>query len=235
MITVNKNPNWKKTGLQEPVIEQIIFKHIQKDDAITSFEKKEVDILDPFYSLKTSEVSNLSEAIYKVVPDGFIRELSINHIHPVWGHTAQIDLYLNKTFNWNATGKQYTIHSFWNDISQGTMNENERIEAARLVREAMSYVTPREQLANQSFPVPGYPLSTVIPPKTIGWLDLPPRQYNLTKAKQLIVQAFQLAGWNNITIDDVPHLSDMFPQWAINFMIPDIGGSITDMMYKISN
>ena len=236
ILEVDKNPYWYTTGFPDPLLNKIIFQTVEfKDTAVNMFKNKEVDILSPIYGFNPAEASNISNAISAMVPNGMSQEMSINHIHPVWGHTAQLNLYINKTFAWDSGETTYTIHSFWNDISQGTMNENERIEAARLVREAMSHAIPREQIISEILNGNGFPAATIIPPKSIGYIDLPPREYNLTKAKQLIVQAFQLAGWNNITTDNVPDLYRNFQDWSINFLSPDTRPERSQWINRIAN
>ena len=228
-LTVIPNPYWSEsTGLPMSGVDRIIFKQIQSaNDAIAALKNGDVDILDPFYWYEKDELNDTKEITTTLVPQHATYELSINHIHPVWGRTAQLDLFLGKTFYYTSTNQSYTIKSFWDEISNGIMSEEERLEAARLVREAMAYAMPMETII-KDLDGRGEPATTVMPKTSIGWLSsLKQREYSITKAQDLIIKAFALAGWNNITT--VPestgvYIGDLwmyFNEWSAITLTPE--------------
>ncbi|MHA1851874.1 MAG: ABC transporter substrate-binding protein [Candidatus Heimdallarchaeaceae archaeon] len=63
-------------------------------------------------------------------------------------------------------------------------------EAAKKIRQAISHLTPRENIINEVFDGLGYPGVTPMPPSCIGFdSELAPYSYDLTLAKQLIEEA----------------------------------------------
>ncbi len=229
VVTVVKNPNWKTTGLPEPGVDKIVYKKIgTKEAAIAELKKGTVDLFDSQYKPQKDDFAGIEGVIDEFVTVFGSQEMAINHIHPVWGHTAQLDDFLGVTFNYNATGQSYTIRSFWNDISGGSMSEADRIEAARLVREAMSYIVPREDIVDNILEGFGEPAPTTMPKPAIGWdPNLEPRKYSVLKAGELIKEAFALAGWTNITTSPggdgiyFGDLMDYFDDWSIALLSPN--------------
>ena len=228
VITVVKNPFWTTTGKTEPGFDKIIFKQVKtKEAALEEFTNGKVDLLDPSYKIRQEDTVGISGLKRAIVSDGMHQEMALNNIHPVWGHTAQLDLFLGKTYFYHD-GTQYTIRSFWDEISNHQMSEDERIEAARLVREAISYIVPRKQIVDTILNGSGFPAATIVPPSVIGWNSaLLPREYSIEKAMQDIIQAFSLAGWHNITSDPnsngiyVGNLMNYFDDWSLTLLSPN--------------
>ena len=63
-------------------------------------------------------------------------------------------------------------------------------EAAKYIRQAISYVIPRQKIMDELYLGRGFPGATVVTPLVRGFVDsLEPHVYNLTKAKQLMEKA----------------------------------------------
>ncbi len=245
-LTINEK--WVENGFPTPKIDALVFKKIgTAEEAISEFSNNKVDILDSSYKLILEDYNNMSNAKIERISGTSIQELSLNNIHPIWGRTAQLDLFLNKTFSY-YNGKTYLVWSFWDRISNGKMNESQRIEAARLVREAISHSIPREILNNYTYNF-SEPAPTIAPRGSIGIdADLKPREYSIEKAMDIIISAFELAGWKNITTNPndrpeitgkyfVGNLSRYFPEWNIILMGPNSCGSTiyADTLYLLKD
>ncbi len=226
VVTVVKNPNWWLAGLGEPAVDRVVFKKIAtKEAALQELEQGNVDLVGAQYNIGQY---NKSYGVSKPIPEFVVNEMALNHIHPVWGHTAQLDAFLGVTFTYSATGQSYTVRSFWDEISKGAMTEADRVEAARLVREAMSHIVPREDIVSNILEGLGIPAAIPMPVASIGRnQSLVPREYSVELAGLKIKEAFALAGWSNITTDPAlpgiyfANLSQYFPDWSIALLSPN--------------
>ncbi len=171
------------------------------------------------------DLENAKGANIITVPSLRSEEIAINQIHPVWGHTAQLDAFMGATFNYSSSHENYTVYSFWDKISGGKMTEEKRVRAAQLVREAMSYIIPREGIVEKILEQRGQPLETPLPLMILPQ-GVVPREYSVEKARELIKQAFELAGWQNITVSEntqgifVGNLMDYFEDWSVTPLSP---------------
>ncbi len=230
-IEVVQNPYWENTGFKKPWFEKVIFVFFGSGNELKSWrsrisESKTIDIfqiswLNYWDDVVKANITNLEKVF---VPSNTYYEISLNHVHPVWGRTAQLDEWIGKTFTYQ-NGSSFTVRSFWDEISKHSMSEEDRLKAARLVRQAMSHVIPREKLVKQSNGT-SYATYTPIPPAIPGAINLSPIEYSIEKAGSLIKQAFELAGWNNISLYPTTteiYFGDLykyFPDWEIIGMQP---------------
>ncbi len=229
ILSVVKNSYWYTTNMPDPQVDRIVFKkYADKTAAINDLQNGNVSIIDAQFIPLLGDIAGISGANYSIVESGGTQEMALNQIHPVWGQTAQLDAYLNRNFS-TTNGANFTVHSFWYNLSNGSMDEATRVEAARLIREAMSYAMPRSRIVSQLFNGMGSSLATTTPPGSLGFdPNITPREYSLNTSMTKIIQAFNLAGWNNLTTDAsdtskvyVGSLGTMFSDWSMTLLCPN--------------
>ncbi len=221
------NEYWSLTGLPTSPVDRLVFVRYSKEVALTGLLNGTVDAVDYSYRFNFTNIAGAS-GLVGIRQSDYTQGLWPNHMHPVWGHTAQLDAYIGQNFTYSQTNQTFTVRSFWDEISNGFMSETDRIEAARLVRAAMSYAFSREHIASTITMNTTLPASNLIPPYSYGWnSSIPQIQKDLNYSRLLIQQAFALAGWNNITIDTtspgifVGDLARYFPDfWSVTAIAP---------------
>ena len=222
------NDYWSLTGLPNPQIDELTFISYPKEVALMGLLNGTVDAVDYSYRFNFTDIQGATDVIGIKHLSHNTQAIWPNQIHPVWGHTAQLDAYLGQNFTYSQTNQSFIVRSFWSEISNGNMSELDRIEAARLVRQAMSYAFSREYISSTITLNTTFPASNLLPPFSEGWnASIPTIQKNLNHSMQLIQQAFALAGWNNITIDPtetgiyVGDLASYFPEfWNVTALTP---------------
>lgn len=219
------NDNWRYTGFARPEFDRIVF-HSSQDKSQAQIQEQILeglyDIVDPIIA-GYSGSSPMDPGNFSVYDESYsfvVHSLAINQIHPVWGHTAQLSKFVDESFT-NSTEDTFTVRSFWDNISNHQMTEEQRIKAALLVRQAM-------KIATNSVSLPDYVLSkmfitadSVFSPVLRGYEQPAQTPKDLDSAYSLIQEAFKLAGWNNITLPNssigipVDQLWKHFSEWNI--------------------
>ncbi len=147
------------------------------DQAITALSNGEVDFLDSQYHLETqpSFLSSWGSSRISTYDDFGVQEIGVNMAHPILG---------------TGTATPYAQAHPGNATAAAT--------AARWIRQAISYATPRDQIINQQ--LNGYGVPAITTPIVgnykpgIGLTQgfnaaLSPYPYNLTTATNLLQQA----------------------------------------------
>ncbi|OLC61137.1 hypothetical protein AUH73_07950 [archaeon 13_1_40CM_4_53_4] len=147
------------------------------DQAITAFSNGEVNFLDSQYHLETqlSFLNSIGTSHYSVYDDYGVQEMGVNMDHPILG-TGSATPYA-QAHPGNATAAAI---------------------AARWIRQAISYVTPRDNIISQL--LNGYGLPSITTPVVGNYKTgfaltqgfntaLQPYAYNLTTAANLLQQA----------------------------------------------
>ena len=227
------NDNWRLTGFPKPEFERIIFYATfekSRDQIQEEVLQGAYDMVDPIIA-DYGNSDQLNPGNTSVYDEGFsfmVYSLATNQIHPIWGHTAQLDKFLGASFT-NSSGNTFTVNSFWDNISNHQMTEEQRIEAARLIRQAM-------KIAMDTLSLPDYATSNMLvhanslfSPSLRGYQQPNESSKNLDTAFSLIQEAFKLAEWNNITLPEsstgipVDQLWKFFPEWNITAITYETG------------
>ena len=184
IVTVVKNEQWSGSPQQA---DKIIFKGIQnKENALLELREGKVHIMDSNYNVQIDELREWAKVNLVNLTKPSWRELSFNHLHPVFGDTAQQDQFIDKTYSYEDS--VYTVSSYWYD--RGVIDEDSRREKARLVRQAIDTIVPRKWICENVLLGDGIPGVTIWPPTTIGWIqNLTVREYDVNKARGLMTQA----------------------------------------------
>ena len=233
MITVVKNPYWSG---HPQYADKIVFKTFQtKDQVLPEFYAGNVHIIDQAFMLTPNDLNDTSTVTTENVTDTAWKEMSFNHMHPVFGDTAQQDQFIGKNYTDYYNYDDFTVTSYWYD--QGVFDENARRERARLVRQAIDTIIPREKICNESTK-PLIPAATIWPPTAHGYdPNIQPRAYNVQEARNLMTQA----GFNYSTLE-YDEIQDTYRTYFFNFtlLIPTSSvnvdpwtGYISDYLGKI--
>jgi len=173
--------DWGKTALQSKgqfqVKDYLVRTIVGGDQAITALSNGEVDFLDSQYHLETqpSFLSTWGSSKISTYDDFGVQEMGVNMNHPILG---------------TGTATPYA--------QSHPGNATAAADAARWIRQAISYATPRDEIINQQ--LNGYGVSAITTPivgnyKTgVGLTQgfntaLQPYPYNLTTAANLLQQA----------------------------------------------
>ena len=169
IITVAKNDNywgWDSETHANGNVDVIVFKKTtEKTAAIAELAAGHIQILDSQYVPGISELAVLTNIKEAFVGDPAHQEMSLNHLHPMWGTGEGIP------------GNEET-------------NDAENLADALLVRRAMSHIMDREFAANEILEGLGQPAATTMPAAALGWdPTILPREYNISLARELMEQA----------------------------------------------
>jgi len=170
LATLEKNDNyWNKAALESQglfEVENYYVRYIEgKDAAIAALSNNEVQILDQNYQQAADYLAgNLDFATNYILPASGIQQLGYNMQHPVFGTGVATPL--------------------------GQSDPSRAAEAARYVRQAMDYLIPRNIIIenllgglSDAAAVHVNPLSPYFNSSIV------PREYNPTKAKELLAMA----------------------------------------------
>ncbi len=170
LATLEKNDNyWNKAALESQglfEVENYYVRYIEgKDAAIAALSNNEVQILDQNYQQAADYLAgNLDFATNYILPASGIQQLGYNMQHPVFGTGVATPL--------------------------GQSDPSRAAEAARYVRQAMDYLIPRDIIIenllgglSDAAAVHVNPLSPYFNSSIV------PREYNPTKAKELLAMA----------------------------------------------
>jgi len=163
---------WKNQTLWDEGLFEVEEYYVQfisgSDAAIAALKAGDVDVLDSQYHLETKIASILKPWGDYISYDAFgVQELGVNMEHPILG-----------------TGV---------DTPLGQEDPTKAAEAAKYVRQAISYLVPRQEIIDVLLYGYGSPgVTTAITKVTAGFdTTIEPRAYNATKARELL----ELAGY----------------------------------------
>jgi ABC-type transport system substrate-binding protein len=217
VVTVVANPYYYRANIVKA--DKIVFEFIEEPTpAISALASGDIDIMDSQYFPALDDFDGLSGITDPLVADPNHQEISLNHIHPVWGTGEAIPQ------NEGAT-------------------ELERLDDARLVRYALTHVVARDYAVNQILGGAGIAATTIMPSSSVGWdSSLVPRNYSIDTAKVYM----EMAGYDYTTLG-TPDSNGVYPntffdidvlspntnqarnQWAAKYVddLPKIGIGVT--------
>ncbi|MCH8906912.1 MAG: hypothetical protein IH840_07465 [Candidatus Heimdallarchaeota archaeon] len=217
IITLEKNElyyGWNE-GSATGNLDTIVFKKItEKAAAIAEIVEGTIDIMDAQYIPGRDELSFFNGIADAFVADPTHQEISLNHLHPVYG-----------------TGKGLP--------GMTAASDKEAWAGALKVRTAMSHIMDRDFVADEISDGLAAPIATSMPPTATGWdSTIKPRTFDPEKAKTLLNEVgFDYADLTDVDNDGVyedsffeitvlsPNTNPKRNEWSGNYVfeLPKIG------------
>ncbi|MCE7735653.1 MAG: hypothetical protein GPJ54_12290 [Candidatus Heimdallarchaeota archaeon] len=158
--------------------DQIVMKYnMTGDDVVEQFKKGEIDVVDHLFSsingISLDDFADISNVKQLTAPAPVVQEISLNHLHPVWGTGVAIP---------DGNG----------------ISDNDFVQAT-LVRKALSHIVNRDRIANVLLNGFATPASTPVHPVVSGFNhDLVARNFSIDTAKNYL----QMAGFDYSNLID---------------------------------
>ncbi|MDH5400939.1 MAG: ABC transporter substrate-binding protein [Candidatus Heimdallarchaeota archaeon] len=176
VVTLVKNPHYFDAS--NVYFDELVFKKNSNPiDAINALAAGDIDIIDSQFVPPLEAFNEFDNVASLRVTDPATQEISLNHLHPMYG-TGE-DLPLGSTIT-------------------------SAVEGAKAVREAMSSVLNRESLIEEIFEGRALPAATVVPATATGWNpNLAFDPYDVAHARSLMESVgFNYGNLNYNSIND---------------------------------
>ena len=178
----------------------IIIVNADPTAAVTALKTRQIDWIDAQSGLAPVYNQITSPAVAITYPDDGFQEIGLNQRSPIWGINP-----LDPAINYNETPFT-TIYNRDNQTAKWILEEkanatgpngyewfyqNLNFSQRLLIRKAIDYSIDRQGIINSLPGGQGYQLATRLIPQT-GLVNstIKPRQYNLTKASELLTKVF---------------------------------------------
>ena len=235
-------------GATVPVIKNVIFTVISDPaTAVTALKNGQIDFIDAQTALNTvfSQINN--SAITVSYPALGFQEMGLNMRSPIfgfnplnpivdYGESSSFCSSISDIVCMNTTAPTLTSNPkmFMQELQGTVYNQNGKGTNAdeffystlnatqRLwIRQAFDYAIARQSIIDSLLGGHGYQIATRLLPQTgLVNTSIIPRQYNLTKAAQLLTQTFGYT-YNSSGIDNpnTSWVNESLPYFKVNFMV----------------
>ncbi len=196
-VTLSRNTDYDNTKItphmNAPTIDTIKIKTIKDpQQAVNALKNNEIHFIDSQTGIQdfVSEIQADPNLKTDIALEFGFQELGLNQLHPVWGASAEID---RSAYKKDAVELFSKDGRFANSEIAGENNgkntpEN-RAKARKMIREAIDYLIPRDTIKNSIMNGFAAKLATPIIPQQLGFKNITVREYNKTKALELLEQA----------------------------------------------
>ncbi len=179
--------------MQAPSIQTIEIQTIKDpQQAVNSLKTGSIHFIDSQTGIQdfVSDIESDANLKTDIALEFGFQELGLNQLHPVWGASAEIDrsAYKDEAVALFAEGGPYE-NSEVAGAKNGLNTAENRAKARKMIREAIDYLIPRQTIIDAIMNGFASTLATPIIPQQIGYKDIQVREYNKTKALELLEKA----------------------------------------------
>ncbi len=179
--------------MQAPSIDTIEIQTIKDpQQAVNSLKTGTIHFIDSQTGIQdfVDDINSNANLKTDIALEFGFQELGLNQLHPVWGASAEIDrsAYKDEAVALFAEGGAYEN----SEIAGAKYNKNtaeNRAKARKMIREAIDYLIPRDTIISAIMNGFASTLATPIIPQQIGYKNITAREYNKTKALELLEKA----------------------------------------------